>query len=394
MVKKKHINLSTPNLSIEIIDNLKDCIVTGNLSTGGRFISAFEKKVARYVKVKDAVSTQSGTAGLHLALRVLGVKKNEEVIVPTLTFIATVNPVVYLGATPVFMDCDDSLNMDPDKLEEFCREKCVIRKNKLYNKDSGNRIRAVIVVHVFGNMADMDKIMEIADKYKLKVLEDAAEALGTLFTRGKYTDQHAGTIGHIGVYSFNANKIITTGGGGMVVSRDQALLDKVRFLSTQAKTDPLYYLHDEIGYNYRMTNLQAALGTNQIDRLEEFIKNKIENYNHYKREIEQIEGLILLPFKIDQRSNHWFYSLVVDEKIYGMSRCELLQKLSSSNIQSRPLWGLIHMQKPYLNNHAYKIEKAHYYVKTLLNIPCSSHLTKDEVETVVNRLKLLKQTKP
>jgi len=391
MENKKIINLSTPNLSMDVIENLKECIVTGNLSTGGRFITEFEEKVARYVNVEDAVSIQSGTAGLHLALKVLGVKKGEEVIVPTLTFIATVNPVAYLGATPVFMDCDDSLNVDPDKLEEFCREKCVIRNNTLYNKTSGRRIRALVIVHVFGNMADMDRIMEIADKYKLKVLEDAAEALGTLFTTGKYTGQHAGTIGHIGVYSFNANKIITTGGGGMIVSRDQALLDKARFLSTQAKTDPLYYLHDEIGYNYRMTNLEAALGTIQIDRLEEFIKNKIENYNHYKREIEQIEGLTLLPFKTGQRSNHWFYSLMVDEKIYGMSRCQLLQKLNSSNIQSRPLWGLIHMQNPYLNNHAYKIERAHYYVKNLLNIPCSSHLTQEEMNTVIEKLKELKQ---
>jgi len=391
MVKEKIINLSAPNLSMDVIENLKECLKTGNLSTGGRFIAEFEKKVARYVNVEDAVSIQSGTAGLHLALKVLGVKRNEEVIVPTLTFIAAVNPVTYLGAHPIFMDCDDSLNMNPDKLEEFCREKCEIRDDKLYNKSTGNRIRVLIVVHIFGNIADMDRIMEIANKYKLKVLEDSTEALGTFFTTGKYTGLYAGTIGHVGVYSFNSNKIITTGGGGMVVSKDQSLLDEIRFLSTQAKTDPLYYQHDEIGYNYRMTNLQAALGTKQIDRLEEFIKNKIKNYNHYKKEIEKIEGLNLLLFKEGQRSNHWFYSLIVDEKIYGLNRCQLLQELISSNIQSRPLWGLIHMQKPYLNEHAYKIEKAHYYIKNLLNIPCSSHLTQKELHTVIKKLKELKR---
>ena len=390
-MKNKTINLSTPNLSMDIVENLKECIETGSLSTGGKFITEFEKKIARYVKVGDAVSTQNGTAGLHLALKVLGVKRDEEVIVPTLTFIATVNPVNYLGAIPVFMDCDDTLNMDPDKLEEFCREKCQLKKGELFNKTTGRRIKALVVVHIFGNIVDMERIMFIAEKYKLKVLEDAAEALGTFVTSGKYAGKYAGTIGDLGVYSFNANKIITTGGGGMIVSNNQELLDKARFLSLQAKTDPLYYLHDEVGYNYRMTNLQAALGTSQIDRLEGFIKKKIENYYHYKKEIEQIEGLRLLPFKGGQRSNHWFYSIVVDEKLYGMNRCELLKKLSESNIQTRPLWGLIHMQKPYIKEQTYKIEKAYYYIKNLLNIPCSTHLTKEELSMVIDRLKELKQ---
>ncbi len=390
-MSNKTIDLSTPNLSMETLENLRECIESGNLSTSGRFIKEFEDKVAKYVGVEDAVAIQSGTAGLHLALRLLGVQSNEEVIVPTLTFIATVNPVAYLGAKPIFMDCDDTLNMDPDKLEEFCRDHCEIRGESLFNKTTGKRIRALIVVHIFGNIVDMVRIMSIAKKYKLKVLEDAAEALGTLITSGKYKGKYAGTIGDLGVYSFNANKIITTGGGGMIVSNNKNLLDKARFLSRQAKTDPLYYLHDEIGYNYRLTNLQAALGTNQIDRLEGFIKNKIMNYNHYKKEIQHIPGLELLPFKDGQRSNHWFYSLIVNEELFGMSRCELLQKLSSEKIQTRPLWGLIHMQKPYTKRQAYKIEKAYYYIKNLLNIPCSSHLTQEEISTVIQKLKTLKK---
>ena len=277
--------------------------------------------------------------------------------------------------------------MDPIKLEKFCEEECEIREEKLYNKKTGKNIKVILVVHVFGNMADMEKIMEIAEKYKLKVLEDATEALGTYYIGGRYNGKFAGTIGEIGVYSFNANKIITTGGGGMVVSNNQELLDKVRFLSVQAKTDPLYFIHDEIGYNYRMLNLQAALGTEQIDKLETFIKTKINNFELYKKGISEIDGLDLMPFNENIRSNHWFYSLVVDKEKYGLNKDELLVKLNEVGIQSRPIWGLIHQQKPFKNNRAYMMERSVYYIDKVLNIPCSTNLTTEEVEIVINRLK-------
>ncbi|WP_270446892.1 LegC family aminotransferase [Fusobacterium varium] len=387
-MEKKVIGLSIPNLSVEpILNNLKECLESGWVSTGGRFISEFEEKTAKYVKMKEAVGIQSGTAGLHTALRVLGVERDQEVIAPTLTFIAAVNPITYLGAEPVFIDCDDTLCMDPIKLEKFCEEECEIREEKLYNKKTGKNIKVILVVHVFGNMADMEKIMEIAEKYKLKVLEDATEALGTYYIGGRYNGKFAGTIGEIGVYSFNANKIITTGGGGMVVSNNQELLDKVRFLSVQAKTDPLYFIHDEIGYNYRMLNLQAALGTEQIDKLETFIKTKINNFELYKKGISEIDGLDLMPFNENIRSNHWFYSLVVDKEKYGLNKDELLVKLNEVGIQSRPIWGLIHQQKPFKNNRAYMMERSVYYIDKVLNIPCSTNLTTEEVEIVINRLK-------
>ena len=387
-MEKKVIGLSIPNLSVEpILNNLKECLESGWVSTGGRFISEFEEKTAKYVKMKEAVGIQSGTAGLHTALRVLGVERDQEVIAPTLTFIAAVNPITYLGAEPVFIDCDDTLCMDPIKLEKFCEEECEIREEKLYNKKTGKNIKVILVVHVFGNMADMEKIMEIAEKYKLKVLEDATEALGTYYIDGRYNGKFAGTIGEIGVYSFNANKIITTGGGGMVVSNNQELLDKVRFLSVQAKTDPLYFIHDEIGYNYRMLNLQAALGTEQIDKLETFIKTKINNFELYKKGMSEIDGLDLMPFNENIRSNHWFYSLVVDKEKYGLNKDELLVKLNEVGIQSRPIWGLIHQQKPFRNNRAYMMERSVYYIDKVLNIPCSTNLTTEEVEIVINRLK-------
>ena len=386
-MNNKQIPLSIPNLSLDILENVKETIETGWVSTGGRFITKFEEKVAKYVGVDRAVSCQSGTAGLHLALRVLGIMPGDEVIVPTLTFIAAVNPVRYLGAEPIFMDCDATLNMDMEKLESFLENECKFIKGKVINRKTQRTIKAIVVVHVFGNPANMEKLMELSEKYNLKVIEDATEALGSYFLTGKYVNQHCGTIGDIGVYSFNANKIITTGGGGMIVSHNQELLEKVAFLSVQAKTDSLYYIHDEIGYNYRMTNIQAAFGVDQIDRLEGFIETKIKNYKLYKKEIGKIEGLIFLPFRLDTRANHWFYSLVVDFKKYGMDRDQLLKKLDQQGVQTRPLWGLIHKQKPYLKNQGYYIEKAYDYERDLLNIPCSSNLSREDVMIVVGKLK-------
>lgn len=382
----KIIPLSVPNLSLDILNNIKETIETGWVSTGGRFITEFEDKIAKYVGVKRAVSCQSGTAGLHLALNVLGIGRGDEVIVPTVTFIAAVNPVIYVGAEPIFMDCDDTLNMDMIKLEEFLQMECTYIDGKLFNKKTKKQIKAVLAVHVFGNPLNMEKLIEIKEKYNLFVIEDATEALGSYYLQGKFAHKHCGTIGDIGVYSFNANKIITTGGGGMIVSHNQDLLDKVSFLSVQAKTDPLYFIHDEIGYNYRMTNIQAAFGTDQIDKLEGFIQTKAKNYCLYKEAIDYINGLKLLPFREDTRSNYWFYSVIVDKNAYGIDRDELLKRLNNSYIQTRPLWGLIHKQKPYLQSQGYNICRAEYYEESLINIPCSSNLDKASIEIVINHL--------
>ncbi|WP_405356253.1 LegC family aminotransferase [Fusobacterium animalis] len=381
------INLSVPNLSMDILENLKECLESGWVSTGGRFIPEFESKVKKYMKVQNAAGVQSGTAGLHMALRVLGVEAGEEVVAPTLTFIAAVNPIVYQGAAPIFIDCDDSLCMNPVKLEKFCREECDFIDGILVNKKTNKKIKALVIVHVFGNMADMEKIMDIAKKYNLKVLEDATEALGTYYTEGKYKGKYAGTIGDIGVLSFNANKIITTGGGGMVVGDNKKLVEKVRFLSSQAKKDPLYFIHDEIGYNYRMLNLQAALGTSQIDQLENFIETKTKNYKIYKEELEKIDGLEILSFRDGIRPNHWFYSLKIEKEKYGIGRDELLKKLVESDIQTRPIWGLIHQQKPYTSYQSYEMEKSLYYYDRVLNLPCSSNLTEKEVYQVIGKIR-------
>lgn len=381
----KFIPLSVPNLKGNELKYVTNAVETEWVSTGGPYVNEFEKKVAEYVKAEGAVACQNGTSGLHISLMLCGVTSNDEVIVPTLTFIAAVNPVKYIGAEPIFMDCDDTLTMDPNKLLEFCQRECIFVNGKLINSRTKKHVKAIIVVHVFGNMADMEAIINIAEQYNLKVIEDATEAMGTYYVSGKYKGKYAGTIGTLGVYSFNGNKIITTGGGGMIVSNDQNLLKKAKYITTQAKSDELYFIHDEVGYNYRMTNLQAALGLAQLEQLEEFIKIKEENYNLYMESVKEIPGLSLLSFRTDIRSNYWFYALFIGEK-YSMNRDTLIKYLDSKNIQARPVWGLINEQKPYLSNQAYKIQKAKIYLEHIVNIPCSSNLTKEDVQFVSNCL--------
>lgn len=384
----KFIPLSVPNLKGRELEYVTHAVETEWVSTGGPYVNEFEEKIAAYVKTNGAISCQNGTSGLHTALLICGVTRDDEVIVPTLTFIAAVNPVKYIGAEPIFMDCDDSLTMDADKLLAFCQNECNFIDRKLINNKTKKYIKAIIVVHVFGNMANMVKIMEIADKFNLKVIEDATEAIGTYYTEGKYKGKYAGTIGIVGVYSFNGNKIITTGGGGMIVSNDTELLKRAKHLTTQAKSDELYYTHDEIGYNYRMTNLQAALGLAQLAQLEGFIKVKEENYNLYRKEIQAIPGLSILDFREGIRSNYWFYSLKCDNK-YPLSRDEIIQYLSSKEIQSRPIWGLVNEQKPYIDSQTYKIEKAKYYLRCIVNIPCSTNLMEEDVLYIIECLKIL-----
>lgn len=385
----KFIPLAVPNLKGNELKYVQQAVETEWVSTGGPYVNDFENKIVEYVNSAGAVSCQNGTAGLHISLMVCDVTNKDEVIVPTLTFIAAVNPVKYIGAEPIFMDCDDSLCMDADKLLEFCQNQCSFIDGKLINNITNKHIKAILVVHVFGNMANMEKIMGIAEKFNLKVIEDATEAIGTYYTDGKYKGKFAGTMGTVGVYSFNGNKIITTGGGGMIVSNDEKLLKKAKHLTTQAKSDELYYTHDEVGYNYRMTNLQAALGLAQLERLEDFIKIKEHNYKLYKKAVGEIPGLSILDFEDSIRSNHWFYALKCDND-YPLNRDEIIKYLSSKGIQSRPIWGLINEQKPYVKSQSYKIEKAKFYIDNIVNIPCSTNLTEEEANYVIECLKIAK----
>lgn len=383
------IPLSIPNFEGNERKYVDDAIDQGWVSTGGAYITKLEEELAKFLHTENVSACQSGTSALHLSLVESGVQPGDVVLVPPLTFIAAVNPVKYQFAQPIFIDCDDSFCMDPKKLRAFCEQECSFTDGKLIYNANGKQVKAVVVVHVFGNLADMEAIMAVAEQFGLKVIEDATEALGSHFTAGKYAGKYAGTIGNFGAYSFNGNKIITTGGGGAVTANDPKKVDHIRFLSTQAKTDPHYYIHDEVGYNYRMTNLQAALGVAQMEELPEFIRRKQANFDRYAKLFEGYELAKLIPFREGTSSNKWFYSLEIDRNRIHAEMREIITRLQEKGIQTRAIWGLINEQKPYLNETTYQLEKAPYYAERILNIPSSTQITEDEIEYVAAEIKKL-----
>ena len=383
---EKFVPLSIPNFEGNEEKYVLDAVKQGWVSTGGAYITQLEEKVAEFLHVPMAVACQSGTAALHLALMECNVQPGDSVIVPTVTFIAAVNPVRYQFANPIFMDCDDGLCMDALKLEKFCEQECELKEDGLHWKKDDSRIKAMIVVHVFGNLANMEKIVEIAEKYKIKVIEDATEALGSKFVSGKYQGKYAGTIGDYGAYSFNGNKIITTGGGGALVARNTEHAKHAKYISTQAKDDVHYYIHNEVGFNYRMTNLQAALGVAQMEELPEFIMRKQRNYAQYQTLLKNSGMGYLMPFREGTESNQWFYAFVLNRNIVKAELREIITALEKRGVQTRAIWGLIHEQRPYVSCAAYEMEKAKYYSERVINLPCSTNLTSEDIEYVVNTL--------
>ncbi len=381
---KQIIPLSEPNIKGKGWKLLKECLDTDWVSSAGKFVDKFENEICKYSKAKYAVACVNGTSGLFIALKILWIQGNDEVIVPALTFIAPANAVRYLNAEPVFMDCDNYMNLDPDKLSEFCKKECRMTKNGLKNKRSGRIIKAVIPVHVFGNPCDMDGIMNVARKYRLKVIEDATESIGAYYTANKYKGKLTGAIGDFGVYSFNGNKIITSGGGGMVITNDKTSAVRARYIINQAKDDPVRYIHNEVGYNLRLSNLQAALGLVQLGELEHFIKIKKRNFKLYSNELKGLKGIELLDTPAGTMPNFWFYSLIIEKKEYGRDKEELMRILTLKNIQTRPIWYPNHLQRPYVNNQAYKIEKTLWYWERVLNIPCSTSLKEAQVKYVAS----------
>ena len=385
----RFVPLSIPNFEGNERKYVDDALDQGWVSTGGAYITQLEKKLTDFLHVEKIAAVQSGTSALHLSLIACGVQPGDMVIVPTLTFIAAVNPVRYQFAEPVFIDCDDSLCMDPNKLRRFCENECVIEKGQLKHKITKKIVKAVVVVHVFGNMANMEDVMDIAQEFHLKVIEDATEALGTYYTGGRYAGKYAGTIGDFGAYSFNGNKIITTGGGGAVTAKKAEDVEHLKYLSTQAKDDPHFYIHNEVGYNYRMTNLQAALGVAQMEKLPEFIHRKQKNYELYKQLLQDFQKGKLISFRQGTLSNQWFYSLKLDmKKLQGKNMREIVAVLQEHGVQTRAIWGLIHEQIPYRGTIAYEMEKAPYYSSCILNIPSSTQITEEDIRFVVEQLKI------
>ena len=385
MSEKHFIPLSVPNFSGHEKEYVNDAVVSEWVSTGGSLVPKFEQAVADYVGMPRAVACNSGSSGLHLAMMMAGIGRGDEVLAPTLTFIAAVNPIRYAGAEPIFIGCDDSLCLSPALAEEYLSANAEMQEGRCVSKITGAHIKALVVVHVFGNLADMEGIMDLAARWNLLVIEDSTEALGTRCDTGRYAGKFAGTIGDAGVYSFNGNKIITTGAGGMVVSNHADWAEHAKHLSTQAKADELNFVHDEVGYNYRMTNLQAALGLAQLEQLEGFIAHKIEMYEFYRQALDGKNHYRILPFKDGVRSNHWFYSLYVEDS-HPLGRDEIIRRLSEEKIQTRPIWALIQDQADYPRNQRYGDELAYDYLHHVVNLPCSTNLSKEDAQRVVDVL--------
>ena len=380
------INLSVPNLKGNEALYIQECIDTEWVSSVGKYVEVFEERITKYTGSKFAVACASGTSALHLSLIVSGVCPNDEVLVPTMTFIATPNSVSYLNAVPVFMDCDEFYNIDVKKVISFIKGHTYTKLGFTYNKNTNRRIMAIIPVHVSGNAVDLDSLVDICNERNIKIIEDAAEALGTSYTKGKLKGKHVGTVGLLGCLSFNGNKIITSGGGGMIITNDSSLAERAKYLSTQANDDSQHYIHNEIGYNYRLTNIQAALGVAQLEKLPNFIKKKKYIHGFYKKNIKSLTELKVSQVPPYASNNHWMTSIQVNLKNATENKEKLLHYLSSCNIQSRPMWHLCHKQLPYKKNESFLIENAYNLHNQTLNIPCSTGIKDEELVEVVKKL--------
>lgn len=347
---------------------VKECIDTNWVSSVGSYVNLFEERFNEYVGSKSAIVTMNGTAALQLALVTLGIGEGDEVIVPSLTFISPINTIKYVGAEPVFVDvCRDIFVMDAEKIESLITPKT----------------KAIMPVHIYGHPADMDRIMEIAQKHNLFVIEDATEALGS-----KYKGKMAGTIGHIGCYSFNGNKLITTGAGGMFVTNNLEYGDRAKFLSTQTKvvTENKAFYHPEVGYNFRMPNLLAAFGVAQLENVEEYLKVKRESAAYYNELLSEVKGITLSIEKDNVENCFWLYSILV-EKEYGMTRDELIQKLNEAKIEARPFFMPIHDMPPYKDCRHGDLSVTKELYELGINLPSSVGLKKEDIEVVCSIIK-------
>ncbi len=377
---KKLIPLSVPVVAGNEWQYVKECLDTGWVSSVGSYVDRLEKMVAEYCGVKHAVATVNGTAALHLSLLACGVEPGDEVIVPTLTFIAPVNVVTYCGASPVFMDCrPETLCLDIDKLATFLKQECYLdQTGQLLNKTTKKKIKAIIPVHIFGHPVELAPLMALAKKYNLMVIEDASESIGSTY-QGKQT----GSFGCIGCFSFNGNKIITTGGGGMVVTNDPQLAAKIKHLSTQAKKDSFEYDHDQVGYNYRLTNVLAAIGVAQMEQLPKYLSCKADNAAKYKEQLANLDQVSFLWPQSWAKINFWFYTLQVPAK----DKKPLMQTLLANNIQVRPIWKLMHTLPMYKNAQTYSMEAAPIAYETCINLPCSVNLAATDIDFVTSLIK-------
>ncbi len=368
----KKIWLSSPHMSGEELKYIQEAFDTNWIAPLGPHVDAFENEVANFVGVKHAAALMSGTAAIHLALVMLGVGSGDEVICQSFTFSASANPIIYQHATPVFVDSEtDTWNMDPNLLEEAIKDRIL----------KGRKPKAVILVHLYGQPAKLDEIVQICNRYEIPLIEDAAEALGS-----EYKAKKAGSFGKFGILSFNGNKIITTSGGGMLISNDEDIIQKARFLSTQARDDAPHYEHTHIGYNYRMSNVLAAIGRGQMSVLQKRIEQRRSVFEHYKTVLSDLPGIHFQPEYKGTLSNRWLTALTIDPKLSKVDREKVRLELAKKNIESRPLWKPMHLQPVFKGVPAYINGTSELLFKNGLCLPSGSNLVRKEIELIIDSI--------
>lgn len=374
MIKNKEkIYLSSPHMSGNEQKYIKDAFDSNWIAPLGPNVDEFERELASFVGVKGGAAVSSGTAAIHLALRLLDVQKGDTVFCSSFTFVASANPIVYLGAEPVFIDSEpETWNMSPQALAFALHD-----ANK-----AGKLPKAVILVHLYGQSAKVDEILSLCNQYDVPIIEDAAESLGST-----YKGKASGTFGRFGIYSFNGNKIITTSGGGMLVSDDVEALEKARFLATQAKDPALHYEHSKVGYNYRMSNILAGIGRGQLEVLEDRVRARRSVYKRYYKELSLIPGFYFMPELENTRSNRWLTTLTIDEKESAISSGKLLRTLAEENIEARPMWKPLHLQPLFKGKKYYPHSKnedmSQYLFQSGICLPSGSNMLEEDQQRVI-----------
>jgi len=376
------IPLSIPQISGNEWKYVKECLDTGWVSSAGQFVGRFEQCLADYIGRKYAVACINGTAALHIALLVAGIQPEDEVIIPALSFIAPANAVRYVGAWPVFVDISADLwQLDCQKLADFITKECEYKNGRLKNRHTKRYVKAIIPVHVLGHPVDMYPLLKLAEKYNLVIIEDAAESLGAC-----YHSKRVGSLGDVACFSFNGNKTITSGGGGMILTDREEWAQRARYLTTQAKDDEEEYIHNEIGFNYRLSNVQAALGLAQLERLDHYVDIKRNIARRYAAGLKDVAGLTLPQEASWVDSIFWLYTILVEEKSYGINSRKLLSVLKDAGIQTRSLWHPLNTLKPFLKCFSYQVEVAQRIYEKGLSLPSSIGLSENQQNEVIKMI--------
>lgn len=384
-LKKRFLGLNEPLLGNEEVKIVTKCIKSNWISSAGSLIDNFEKKISNYTGAKYAVACSNATSALQISLKIIDVKKKDEVLVPTLTFISSVNAIVLNGASPIFMDVDDFHNIDADKTINFLKENTFFKNGYTFNKRSKKRIKALIIVHVWGNAANLYKLLKFCKKKNIDIVEDAAESLGTKYSISSLKNKHTGTLGRVGCISFNGNKIITTGGGGMLLTNEKKLNRLARYYFNQAKDDTVKSIHNDIGFNYRISNMQAALGIAQLKKINFFIKKKKMIRKTYQRLINKLDNFTLEKTPDYSFNNNWM-NVVKFKRSNKLNTENLVKYFYKHKIQVRPIWFLNHKQKPYKAYEKYKITNAKKIIDNCLCLPSSSNLKILEIKKICKLL--------